>query len=139
LSGRFGGQRPLPLPSLPTRRTRDTRYAVTAVDAGGRLGDRALLEFLGWPPGTPLVVETTAQPVIVVVAAPSGAQRVTARGHLRLPAALRHRCGLRAGERLLLAAERDGARLLIYPAAALDALLPDPAVPPADRPTGGRR
>jgi hypothetical protein len=81
---------------------------VTALDAGGRLGDCALLEFMSWAPVTPLVVETTTQSVIVVVAAPSGAQRVTARGHLRLPAALRHRCGLRAGERLLLADDGGG-------------------------------
>jgi len=32
---------------------------VTALDAGGRLGDCALLEFMSWAPVTPLVVETT--------------------------------------------------------------------------------
>ena len=39
-------------------------YAVTALDAGGRLGDRALLEFLGRAPGAPLFVKTAANSVI---------------------------------------------------------------------------
>jgi hypothetical protein len=37
---------------------------VTALDAGGRLGDRALLEFLGRAPGAPLFVKTAANSVI---------------------------------------------------------------------------
>lgn len=62
--GRFGGRRPLPLPSLPDPSHAQYPYAVTALDAGGRLGDRALLEFLGRAPGAPLFVKTAANSVI---------------------------------------------------------------------------
>src|SRR5690242_6518206 len=58
LSGRFVGRRPLPLPVIPRRRSSDICYAMAAVDGAmaavdgsGRLGDRGLLEFLGWKPG----------------------------------------------------------------------------------------
>lgn len=61
--GSAGGAR-CRCPPSPTRRTRNTRYAVTALDAGGRLGDRALLEFLGRAPGAPLFVKTAANSVI---------------------------------------------------------------------------
>jgi bifunctional DNA-binding transcriptional regulator/antitoxin component of YhaV-PrlF toxin-antitoxin module len=55
----------------------------------------------------------------------AGDYQVTGQGHLRLPAPLRHRCGLGAGDRVLLAADPDRSQLAVYPPAALDnALVP---------------
>jgi hypothetical protein len=48
---------------------------------------------------------------------------VTRQGHLRLPAAARHRCGLHAGDRVLLVADPARQRLVIFPPAMLDTLL----------------
>lgn len=48
---------------------------------------------------------------------------MSAAGHLRLPAAIRHRCGLVTGDRLLLAADPSTAELRIYPPAILDELI----------------
>jgi hypothetical protein len=139
-SGRLVGRRLLPLPFIPTGRTRDRCYAMATVDSSGRLGDRGLLEFLRWAPGTPVIAEMAAHSIIVIIAAPGGGQRVSAQGRLRLPAALRHRCGLRAGDRLLQVADRGVGRLRLYPSAALDVLLPDPT-DGSEKPstTGGRR
>lgn len=60
--------------------------------------------------------------------------QVTGQGYLRLPAALRHRCGLVAGDRVLLAADVDRCRLVIYPPAVLDQALAQSA-----NATGGER
>ena len=49
-----------------------------------------------------------------------GAFAVTRQGHVRLPATIRHWCGLAAGDRLLLAADPALGRLVVYPPAALD-------------------
>src|SRR5213080_5048603 len=50
----------------------------------------------------PMIAEVAAHSVILIIATTGGGQRVSAQGRLRLPAALRHRCGLRARDRLLL-------------------------------------
>ena len=70
---------------------------------------------------------------LTVTPDPAGDHQVTGRGFLRLPAALRHRCGLTPGDRVVLAADPDRSRLAIYTPAALDAAL---APPPTTR-TGG--
>nr|CEL13584.1 hypothetical protein [Kibdelosporangium sp. MJ126-NF4]CTQ99270.1 hypothetical protein [Kibdelosporangium sp. MJ126-NF4] len=48
---------------------------------------------------------------------------ITKDGHLRLPAPIRHRIGLRTGDRVLLAAKVDQQTLTVYPPAVLDVLL----------------
>ncbi|HWM02736.1 MAG TPA: hypothetical protein VNP92_10420 [Actinophytocola sp.] len=49
---------------------------------------------------------------------------------MRIPAGLRHRCGLATGDRVLLAADPTHSHLTIYPPAALDkALTPHPVAP----------
>ncbi len=58
------------------------------------------------------------QRVHVVVEPPSG----TMQGHLRLPAIIRHRCGLISGNQALLAANPARGLLVVYPSAALDDL-----------------
>jgi hypothetical protein len=89
------------------------------VDDRGRLADRAVWRALGWTPGTRLQIRLSGG-LVVVVADPGGAFAVTRQGHVRLPATIRHWCGLAAVDRLLLAAEPALGRLVVYPPAALD-------------------
>jgi hypothetical protein len=80
---------------------------------------------LGWHAGLCLIIEETGG-VLTACPDPDGHQQVTGQGYLRIPAALRHRCALVAGDRALLAADADRARLTIYPPAALDHVLAQP-------------
>jgi hypothetical protein len=113
---------PLPLPSLISRRTSTVVYGLSALDDRGRVADRVVMRALGWSAGLRLDIYETAG-VLTVTTDPDGGYQVTNQGHLRLPAPLRHRCGLEAGDRVLLAADPDRSRLAIYPPAALDTLL----------------
>jgi hypothetical protein len=118
-------QRALPLAALPSLRPVDAvMYGMAAMDVHGRLSDRSVLGALSWVPGTTVGVEVEdgiggAAAVVV----PGGSGRITPAGHLRLPATVRHRLGLRAGDRVLLAANPAVARLACYPPATLDAVL----------------
>ncbi|MBC8091898.1 MAG: AbrB/MazE/SpoVT family DNA-binding domain-containing protein [Pseudonocardia sp.] len=60
---------------------------------------------------------------VLVVAHASGTSRITGDGYLRLPTGLRRRSQLVTGDRVVLAADPMARRLLVYPPAALDALL----------------
>ncbi|MGE0300993.1 AbrB/MazE/SpoVT family DNA-binding domain-containing protein [Pseudonocardia sp.] len=95
---------------------------MAALDCHGRIADRTVLHALGWPAGHRLSISETAG-TLTVVPNPDGATQVTRQGHLNLPAALRHRCALRTGDRVLLAADTNRSELAIYPPAALDAVL----------------
>lgn len=114
---------PLPLPSLISRRTSTVVYGLSALDDRGRLADRVVMRALGWSAGLRLDIGEKAG-ILTVLTAPDGAYQVTNQGHLRLPAPLRHKCGLQAGDRVLLATDPERSRLTIYPPAALDNFLP---------------
>jgi hypothetical protein len=118
-------RRALPLAAMPVLRPVDAvAYGMAAMDVRGRLSDRSVLDALGWVPGTAVGVEVedgVSGAAAVVVTGGSG--RITLAGHLRLPATVRHRLGLRAGDRVLLAAHPAVARLVCYPPATLDAVL----------------
>jgi bifunctional DNA-binding transcriptional regulator/antitoxin component of YhaV-PrlF toxin-antitoxin module len=110
---------PLPLPSLVAGRTSTVVYGLAAIDDRGRVADRVVLRSLGWSAGLRLDIRETAG-VLTVTVDSDGGYQITNQGNLRLPAPLRHRCGLAAGDRVLLAADPDLSRLAIYPPAALD-------------------
>jgi hypothetical protein len=109
----------LPLPSLIPHRTSSLVYGLAALDDRGRVADRVVMRALGWRAGLRLVIAETGG-VLTVRADSHGDSHVTGQGYLRLPAPLRNRCGLAAGDRVLLAADPDRFRLAIYPPAALD-------------------
>jgi len=113
---------PLPLAQHPAARTSATVYGLAILDCRGRLADRAVLRALGWQAGTRLEIRATGG-MLVIHADPLGRSRVTAAGHLRLPAPIRNRCGLSGGDRVLLAADPTRARLVLHPPAALDAMI----------------
>lgn len=60
---------------------------------------------------------------IVVRRDSRGVFAVTGQGHLSLPAAVRHWCGIEAGERVLLAADPAANLLVVYPPAIVDAMV----------------
>ena len=102
--GRAAPVRRLPLaaapesPSLPD----EVVYGFGRIDVSGRVGDRAIVSVLGWRPGDRLTL-TAAAGVVIARRDPGGLAVMPAKPYLTIPAALRHRCGLRPGDRVLLA------------------------------------
>jgi hypothetical protein len=117
-----GRRRGLSLPEPPITRTADTVYGMSALDRGGRIADRAAIEALDWAPGTRLQLEA-AHTHLTLRATIDGELAVKDHRYLWLPAAPRHRLGLRPGDRVLLAAQPERQALVVYPPAALDELL----------------
>jgi hypothetical protein len=81
-----------------------------------------VLRALGWSAGHRLDIREAAG-TLTVVPNPAGDHQVTGQGHLRIPAVMRHRCGLATGDRVLLVADPDRSQLAIYPPGALDKAL----------------
>jgi len=77
-------------------------YGFGRIDASGRVADRAIISVLGWQPGDRLAVAADAG-VVTARRDPGGVVTMPGRPYLVIPAALRRRCGLRAGDRVLLA------------------------------------
>lgn len=99
-----------------------TQYAVTRIDINGRLGDRSLLQTLGWEAGHPVAVSLAAG-AIMVTSRPGSRETLTSQGHLRLPTSVRRGCRLKPGDRLLLAAHPDAELLVAYTPSALDQMV----------------
>jgi hypothetical protein len=90
---------------------------------------------LNWQPGDRLTL-TIDSGVVVALRDPHGMVTVPARHSVAIPAALRHRCGLRAGDRVLLAAMPGRDTLAAYALAVVDQALRVHA--PLPRAEGGR-
>jgi len=125
---------PLPLPSLIPGRTTSLVYGLAALDDRGRVADRVVMRALGWHAALRLRIDESGG-LLTVRTDPHGDHQVTNQGHLRLPAPLRHRCALAAGDRVLLAADPDRSRLAIYPPAVLDHALAQSADTTGGEPT----
>jgi bifunctional DNA-binding transcriptional regulator/antitoxin component of YhaV-PrlF toxin-antitoxin module len=100
--GRAGGGRPLPLAG-PLAIPLDAVYGMSRIDASGRLTSQAISQVLDWRPGDRVTLTADAG-VVVVRRDPHGMVTVPARCSIAIPAGLRHRCGLRPGDQVLLAA-----------------------------------
>jgi hypothetical protein len=97
--------RPLPMagPAAALSVPSGVVYGTGRIDASGRVTDRAIACALGWREGDRLTL--TASPGVVTARRDRGGMvTVPARACLAIPAVLRRRCGLRAGDRVLLAA-----------------------------------
>jgi len=116
------GFRKIPMPALPPARELQSVYGFAVLNDRGRIAARSVIEALGWQPGT-LVTFCEAAGLVVVIADSAGTSRVTGDQHLRVPAALRYWCGLASGSCVLLVADPNECRLVIYPPAALDAMI----------------
>lgn len=115
-------RRSLPIPSLIPQRMTAVVYGLSALDDRGRLADRTIMGVLGWSAGLRLNI-TETRGLLVIRSQEHGEFHVTGQGHLRVPAPLRHQCGLQTGDRVLLAADPRRDQLVVYPPAALDALI----------------
>jgi hypothetical protein len=109
--------RPVPLASPPGRS--DVVYGFGRIDASGRVADRATIAALGWRGGDRLTVTADAG-VMIAHRDPGGMVTVPSRPYIVIPAALRRRCGLRAGDHVLLAASPGQDTLAAYSVAVVD-------------------
>ncbi len=115
--GRHGRGRPMPLaspPGLP-----QVVYGFGRIDASGRVADRMTMAALGWRGGDRLTVTAEAG-VMIARRDPGGMVTVPSRPYVVIPAALRRRCGLRAGDHVLLAASPGQDTLTAYSFAVVD-------------------
>ena len=99
--GNSGARRPMPLAAPPGRPA--VVYGFGRIDASGRVADRTTIAALGWRGGDRLTLTAEAG-VMIARRDPGGMVTVPARAAIAIPAVLRRRCGLRAGDRVLLAA-----------------------------------
>jgi bifunctional DNA-binding transcriptional regulator/antitoxin component of YhaV-PrlF toxin-antitoxin module len=131
--GKPGAGRPMPLASPPDRP--DAVYGFGRVDASGRVADRVTITALGWQGGDRLTL-TADGGVMIARRDPGGMITVPTRPYLVIPAALRRRCGLRAGDQVLLAALPGEDMLAAFSCAVVDqAIRADGRFPRAE---GGR-
>jgi len=115
---------PLPMagPAASLSVPADVVYGTGRIDASGRVADQAVGCALGWREGDRLTV--TASPGVVTARRdPRGMVTVPARACLAIPAVLRRRCGLRAGDRVLLAAVPGQDMLTAFSFAVVDQAL----------------
>ncbi|GAA2397134.1 AbrB/MazE/SpoVT family DNA-binding domain-containing protein [Dactylosporangium salmoneum] len=113
----------LPMPALPELSQADVGYwLITTLDDAGRLANRSPVRALGWTAGQRL--QASVHPAIGYVSrADTGPLAVAARGHVRLPAAMRHRLGLACGDRVLVAVRLEQDALVVYPLPIVASLL----------------
>jgi AbrB family looped-hinge helix DNA binding protein len=107
----------MPLASPPGRP--DVVYGFGRIDASGRVADRVTIAALGWRGGGRLIVTEDAG-VMIARRDPGGMVTVPSRPYIVIPAALRQRCGLRAGDHVLLAAVPGEDVLVAYSFAVVD-------------------
>ena len=105
-------------PALPN----EVVYGFGRMDVSGRVGDRAIVGVLGWRPGDRLTL-TGAAGVVIARRDPGGLVSMPTKPYLAIPAALRQRCGLRAGDRVLLAVFPGQDALAAYSFAVVDQAL----------------
>ncbi len=114
----------------------DVVYGFGRIDESGRVADRAMTSALGWRAGDRLTLTAEAG-VIIARRDPVGMVTMPAKPYLVIPAALRRRCGLRAGDRVLLAVFPARNMLAAYSFAVVDQALRAHAAVPAAK--GGSR
>ncbi len=121
--------RPMPLASPPGRP--EVVYGFGRIDTSGRVADRATIAALGWRGGDRLTLTAEAG-VMIARRDPGGMVTAPPRPYLVLPAALRRRCGLRAGDHVLLAASPGQDILAAYSFAVVDRAMRAHAQLPAE-------
>lgn len=123
-TGRVGTPRRLPVaaapevPAVPD----DVVYGLGRMDKWGRVADRAMTTVLGWQPGDRLTLTASAG-VVIVRRDPGGMVTMPVKPYVAIPASLRRRCGLVAGDRVLLAAFPAQDTLAAYSLAVVDEAL----------------
>jgi hypothetical protein len=94
-------------------------YGLARIDPSGRLCERAVVAALGWSGGDLLTLTADAG-VVTARRDPGGMVTLPASAYITIPAALRRRCGLEAGDQVLLAALADQDSLAAHSLAVVD-------------------
>jgi hypothetical protein len=105
---------PLAVPQVPAAAPVDVIYGMGRLDASGRVADQVISRVLGWQPGDRLTLTGTPN-MVTARRDPAGILTLGRKPYMTVPAALRNRCGLRAGDRVLLAATPAENLLAVYP------------------------
>jgi hypothetical protein len=106
------------VPAVPD----DVVYGSGRVDEPGWVADRAVTSALGWQQGDRLTL-TAAAGVVIARRDPGGMVTMPSKPCLVIPATLRRRCGLRPGDRVLLAVFPDRDAVAAYSFAVVDQAL----------------
>jgi hypothetical protein len=93
-------------------------YGMGRIDASGRVADRVVTQALGWQFGDRLTLSGTSG-VVLARRDPAGMLALGQKPYITIPSVLRTRCGLRTGDRVLLAATPDEDMLTVYPLSTL--------------------
>ena len=133
---RTGPVRPLPLATGPENLATadDVLYGFGRIDASGRVADRVITSALGWRPGDRLTL-TAATGVVIARRDPGGMVTMPVKPYVAIPAALRRRCRLQPGDRILLAVFPGQDALAAYTFAVVDQAMRAHALVPGE----GRR
>jgi len=116
---------PLANPPPPLSVATGVLYGMGSVDSSGRLCNRAITTALDWRPGDRLTM-TADTGHVTARRDPTGMIILPHKpAAILIPAALRHRCGIATGDRVLLAATADQDVLVIYPMGAVHRALID--------------
>lgn len=121
-AGGANPRRALPVAQLASRGGPSPVCGMVAIDCNGRLSDATVIPSLGWVAGTRLDIRVRGG-LVLLTADPHAVFRVTRPGQVRLPATVRHWCGLVPGSRVLLVADPAGGRLMVHPPAVLHAMI----------------
>jgi hypothetical protein len=119
---RTGVGRALPVAVLARLRDVPRVYGMARVDSSGRVCDRSIVRALGWQAGHRLAVNVVGD-AVVFRPDPRAVLVMPSKRYVPIPAAARVRCGIGAGDRVLLVAEVDQSVLVVYSLWAVDGLL----------------
>lgn len=97
-------------------------FATARIDASGRVQNRDAVDLLGWSRGDTLLV-TVLGTSAVFQRRPDGALAMTAKPYVVIPAPVRARCFLRAGARVLVAADPAQDVLVVHSPASVEQML----------------
>jgi len=119
-----GDADPLPLPQLTIDQPKVSgfEYILTTICCHGQLSDRTPVRLLDWKPDQPVALVVKGRAAVGLANSRSTC-RIGPRGHLRLPATVRHQCGVAAGQKLLVAVSVEHRIVIVYPVAAIDRAL----------------
>lgn len=121
-SGPASARKALPLARLAQPSQRWTVCGIASIDCNGRIVEATVIPALSWAPGTRLDIRVSGG-LVFVTADPHAVFCLTRPGQVRLPAAVRHWCGLTPGSRVLLTADPDVGLLVVHPPAALHTMV----------------
>lgn len=114
---------PLPVVDLATLyRDASIFYGMGRVDRSGRVSERSVVGRLSWASGDRLQVNVVSG-VVVFQRNPHGPLVLTARSYVPIPTSVQARCGVHAGDRVLLAAAHAHGLLAVYPFSVLDKMM----------------